>query len=173
MKERLGDQPRADPMAARRGRAAPRASSISSDEGRRLRRRVEGPEVRRGSTSRTIFGRSRASGATSSSSRCADVDDEHHGELPRRAAREGHRRRDPSRAPRTARINFKLVPVICGSAFKNKGVQMLLDAVVNYLPSPLDIPPVKGIDPRRRASRDRTRKAERRRTRSARSRSRS
>jgi elongation factor G len=39
------------------------------------------------------------------------------------------------------------VPVICGSAFKNKGVQPLLDAVVDYLPSPLDIPPITGIDP--------------------------
>jgi elongation factor G len=42
---------------------------------------------------------------------------------------------------------FKLIPVLCGSAFKNKGVQMLLDAVINYLPSPLDIPPVEGINP--------------------------
>ena len=41
------------------------------------------------------------------------------------------------------------VPVICGSAFKNKGVQPLLDAVVDYLPSPLDIPPVIGLDPRK------------------------
>jgi elongation factor G len=40
------------------------------------------------------------------------------------------------------------VPVICGSAFKNKGVQPLLDAVVDYLPSPLDIPPIEGLDPR-------------------------
>lgn len=43
--------------------------------------------------------------------------------------------------------SFKFFPVICGSAFKNKGVQLLLDAVVNYLPSPVDIPDVKGINP--------------------------
>ena len=39
------------------------------------------------------------------------------------------------------------MPVICGSAFKNKGVQPLLDAVVDFLPSPLDIPPIEGLDP--------------------------
>jgi elongation factor G len=44
-------------------------------------------------------------------------------------------------------IALKLFPVICGSAFKNKGVQPLLDAVVDFLPSPIEIPPVKGIDP--------------------------
>ena len=47
---------------------------------------------------------------------------------------------------RKATIALKLFPVICGSAFKNKGVQTMLDAVVDYLPSPLDVPPVEGID---------------------------
>lgn len=44
-------------------------------------------------------------------------------------------------------IKLKLFPVLCGSAFKNKGIQPLLDAVVDYLPSPLDLPPVQGEDP--------------------------
>ncbi len=48
---------------------------------------------------------------------------------------------------REATIKITCIPVICGSAFKNKGVQQLLDAVVAYLPSPKDIPPVKGIIP--------------------------
>ena len=47
---------------------------------------------------------------------------------------------------RKATIESSFFPVLCGSAFKNKGVQPLLDAVVDYLPSPLDVPPVKGID---------------------------
>ncbi|HEX3968938.1 MAG TPA: elongation factor G, partial [Edaphobacter sp.] len=48
---------------------------------------------------------------------------------------------------RKATIGMKIFPVLCGSAFKNKGVQTLLDAVVEYLPSPLDIPPVVGHNP--------------------------
>ena len=50
-------------------------------------------------------------------------------------------------AIRQATISLKLIPVFCGSSFKNKGVQALLDAVVDYMPSPLDIPPVSGINP--------------------------
>ncbi len=50
-------------------------------------------------------------------------------------------------AIRKQTINLDIVPVLCGSAFKNKGVQLLLDAVVRYLPSPLDIPPINGVDP--------------------------
>ncbi len=52
---------------------------------------------------------------------------------------------------RQATIDLKVFPVICGSAFKNKGVQTLLDAVVDYLPSPLDKPPVEGVDPSHRS----------------------
>jgi len=52
------------------------------------------------------------------------------------------------KAIRKATISNSVTPVLCGTAFKNKGVQPLLDAVVEYLPSPVDIPPVKGIDPK-------------------------
>jgi elongation factor G len=52
------------------------------------------------------------------------------------------------RALRKATLEIAVTPVLLGSAFKNKGVQPLLDAVIDYLPSPLDVPPVHGIDPR-------------------------
>ena len=50
------------------------------------------------------------------------------------------------RAVREATLQLKGTPVLCGSAFRNKGVQPLLDAIIDYLPSPLDIPPIKGLD---------------------------
>ncbi|MGV3089034.1 elongation factor G [Streptococcus suis] len=50
-------------------------------------------------------------------------------------------------AIRKATINVEFFPVLCGSAFKNKGVQLMLDAVIDYLPSPVDIPAIKGINP--------------------------
>ena len=53
---------------------------------------------------------------------------------------------DLKRALRKSTIASQIVPVLCGSAFKNKGVQPMLDAVVDYLPSPVDIPPTKGMD---------------------------
>jgi len=55
------------------------------------------------------------------------------------------------RALRRGTLESKITPVLCGSAFKNKGVQPLLDAVVDYLPSPLDVPPVQGVDPKTEA----------------------
>jgi len=48
---------------------------------------------------------------------------------------------------RKGTLTAQIVPVLCGSAFKNKGIQLLLDAVVDYLPSPLDVPPIRGIHP--------------------------
>ena len=54
---------------------------------------------------------------------------------------------DIKRTLRKATIANRIVPVFCGSALKNKGVQLVLDGVVDYLPSPMDIPPVKGFDP--------------------------
>ncbi len=61
---------------------------------------------------------------------------------------EGHQPDEATlkRLIRKATISGAFFPVLCGSAFKNKGVQPLLDAVVDYLPSPLDVPPIKGID---------------------------
>jgi elongation factor G len=50
-------------------------------------------------------------------------------------------------AIRTATLRNAMTPVLCGSAFRNKGIQLLLDAVVDYLPSPLDVPPVSGVIP--------------------------
>ena len=52
------------------------------------------------------------------------------------------------KALRKACIAYRLIPVFCGSALKNKGVQLVLDAVIDYLPSPQDLPPVVGIDPK-------------------------
>ena len=51
-------------------------------------------------------------------------------------------------ALRRATLNNRLVPVLCGSALRNRGIQPLLDAISDYLPSPLDVPPVTGVDPR-------------------------
>jgi len=55
---------------------------------------------------------------------------------------------DLKKVLRTATINYRLIPVLCGSALKNKGVQPMLDALVDYLPSPVELPAVKGIDPK-------------------------
>ena len=54
---------------------------------------------------------------------------------------------DLKKALRKATIDNKIVPVVCGTSYKNKGVQKLLDAIIDYMPSPLDIPAIKGINP--------------------------
>jgi len=58
-------------------------------------------------------------------------------------------------AVRKGTIALKLFPVVCGASFKNKGVQPLLDAVIDYLPSPLDIPPVQGVNPETKETEER------------------
>ena len=55
-------------------------------------------------------------------------------------------------AIRKATLAIQITPVLCGSSFKNKGVQVLLDAVIDYLPSPLDVPPVEGVEPAKGSS---------------------
>jgi elongation factor G len=57
------------------------------------------------------------------------------------------RRKRSTAALRKATIEVKVTPVLCGSSYKNKGVQLLLDAVVNYLPSPMDVAAIKGLHP--------------------------
>ena len=56
---------------------------------------------------------------------------------------------------RTATINVTMIPVCCGTSYRNKGVQKLLDAVVDYMPSPLDIPAIKGVNPNTEAEEER------------------
>ncbi|MFH0806430.1 MAG: elongation factor G [Candidatus Brennerbacteria bacterium] len=62
---------------------------------------------------------------------------------------------DLKKALRAATLKVRLVPILCGSALKNKGVQLVLDAVVDYLPSPVDLPPVKGTHPDTHAEEER------------------
>jgi elongation factor G len=88
-----------------------------------------------------------------------EMDDAAMERLPRRAKKPTDR--TLKSCIRKGTIAFKFDPDICGSAFKNKGVQPMLDAVVDYLPSPLDIPPVKGkkVDQRSDTDGETTREA--------------
>ena len=52
------------------------------------------------------------------------------------------------KAIRQATVAVEMVPVVCGSSYRNKGVQKLLDAIVDYMPSPTDIPAIKGVNPK-------------------------
>src|SRR3989441_4687359 len=75
---------------------------------------------------------------------CADYDDEL---MEAYLAEEAISPERIKKALRQATLDIKVTPVLCGSSFKNKGVQPLLDAVIDYLPSPLDVPPVTGVEP--------------------------
>jgi elongation factor G len=75
---------------------------------------------------------------------CADYDDEL---LEAYLAEDDISPERIKKALRQATLDIKVTPVMCGSSFKNKGVQPLLDAVIDYLPSPLDVPPVTGVEP--------------------------
>jgi elongation factor G len=75
---------------------------------------------------------------------CADYDDEL---MEAYLAEEDISPERIKKALRQATLDIKVTPVLCGSSFKNKGVQPLLDAVIDYLPSPLDVPPLMGIEP--------------------------
>ena len=75
---------------------------------------------------------------------CADYDDEL---IEAYLAEEEISPERIKKALRQATLDIKVTPVLCGSSFKNKGVQPLLDAVIDYLPSPLDVPPLIGIEP--------------------------
>ena len=58
-----------------------------------------------------------------------------------------HHGRDEGRHPQIHYCNNTMVPVVCGTAYKNKGIQKLLDAIVDYMPAPTDIEHIKGINP--------------------------
>jgi elongation factor G len=75
---------------------------------------------------------------------CADYDDEL---MEAYLAEEEISPERIKKALRQATLDIKVTPVLCGSSFKNKGVQPLLDAVIDYLPSPLDVPPLMGVEP--------------------------
>jgi elongation factor G len=75
---------------------------------------------------------------------CADYDDEL---MEAYLAEEDISPERIKKALRQATLDIKVTPVLCGSSFKNKGVQPLLDAVIDYLPSPLEVPPVVGVEP--------------------------
>ena len=145
MVDRLGAQPGAGPAADRPRGQLPRRRRPHRDEGDRVHRR---PRRR---TSRSA--RSRPS--------CVEQAQEYHHQLIDAVADHDDELMETyledesavtpemlKRALRAATLDISITPVLLGSAFKNKGVQPLLDAVIDYLPSPLDVPPVHGIDPR-------------------------
>ena len=153
----------ADPAAARARRTAPRRHRPGPDEGASSSTTTSWAHVRGRSRSRPSCRPRRRGTARKLIEAVAELDDEL---MEKYLDGEADRpRRSSSAALRRARSRMKLFPVLCGSAFKNKGVQPLLDAVVDYLPSPLDIPPVHGQDPKTASDVERARPATTRRSR--------
>ena len=142
IKDRLGRRGRRPPAAHRvRGRLLRRGRS-ARDEGARLVRRGARRNVRHRATSRPTCRSRPTSTATSWSTSVSRYDDVI---LEKYLGDEDITDGDLKRGIRHATINEGLVPVLTGSAFKNKGVQPLLDAVVDYLPAPTELPPVLGM----------------------------
>ena len=167
MRDRLGREPRADPDPDRPGGPVPRRRRSRRDEGRSSTRTTSA----RSSTSREIPAEL-AEQAAEYHHQLIDAishfDDEVLDRVPRGRVL-GHADMI-RRAVRAGTLSDEITPVLLGSAFKNKGVQPLFDAVIDYLPSPLDVPPVHGIRPQDRGARPSGRPPRTRR--SARSRSR-
>ena len=153
-----------DPAAGRLGRALHRAHRRAAPGRVRLRRRDARQDVHRDAGGRCLQGAGRA-GAPRGDRGRGRARRRADGEVPGR--RRSCRSRRSTRAIRKATIAGTIVPVLCGASFKNKGVQALLDAVIDYLPSPMDIPPMQGHLPqhdetlRARASRTTTRRSRR------------
>ncbi len=136
-------QPGADPDADRRRGKVRGRGRPGQDEGDLLGRIDAGHEVRRRATFRRTSSRRRSEWREKMVEAAAEADDElMHKYL------EGHdlSEEDIKRGLRKRTIANEIVPMLCGSAFKNKGVQAMLDAVIDYMPSPVDIKPVKGED---------------------------
>ena len=141
-----GRQPGADPDADRRRGAATRASidlleqkalTFGDKADRPDRAKARSPPSSQDEAARAPPGR-RSRRSSSSTTRCSSASS------PRRRSRVA----ELKAALRKATIAGKLIPILNGSALKNKGVRPLLDAVIDYLPSPLDVPPVTGTNPR-------------------------
>ena len=116
---------------------------LDQDEGDHLGRGIPGHEVRVRADPREPRGRGRASGA----SRCSRLRPRPTEEFMNKYLEEGDlTEAEIVKAIRMRTIAGEIQPMLCGTAFKNKGVQRMLDAVIDFMPSPIDIPPVPGTD---------------------------
>ena len=142
IKDRLGADHRRHPAPDRRRGQLRRRGRPGRDEGPRLARRGARRQVRRHRHPR----RPRRTRPTSTAQELIDVVSHYDDAIMEKFLDDEEiTAADLKRAIRKATIDDGVVPVLIGSAFKNKGVQPLLDAVVDYLPSPLELPPVKGM----------------------------